>query len=191
MSEIVSQLKNKGYGSVTNAMFTYFSPTNKMFVYCGKDPIVDSYYIPLMECRDRLLLKCRTNSPIETPTDPTNSAASSKKKGHSKRNKERKITEVIEKVSKWRQLYTGTMGQDGKIVKCSLEEASTQVGIAKKTLDDYLLQLRAGKKYGFDFNANKEAKIGVLRTFVKGAKAKDKHTGVLDENSQGIINREC
>jgi hypothetical protein len=34
------------------------------------------------------------------------------------------------------------------------------VGIAKKTLDDYLLQIRNGKKYGFNFNEKVNAKIG-------------------------------
>jgi hypothetical protein len=43
-------------------------------------------------------------------------------------------------------------------------------------LDDYLLQLRYGKKYGFDFNEHKEAKIGVLRAFVKKEKTKEKTT---------------
>jgi hypothetical protein len=41
-------------------------------------------------------------------------------------------------------------------------------------LDDYLLQLRYGKKYGFDFNEHKEAKIGILRAFVKKCKQDEK-----------------
>ena len=41
------------------------------------------------------------------------------------------------------------------------------VGISKKSLDDYLLQLRLGRKYGFNFNQNKTKKVGVLRAFVK------------------------
>jgi len=44
--------------------------------------------------------------------------------------------------------------------------------MSKKSLDDYLLQLRFGKKYGFNFNKHKDDKIGVLRQFVK--KFKDK-----------------
>jgi len=42
-----------------------------------------------------------------------------------------------------------------------------KVGISKKTLDDYLSQIRLGKKYGFDFDHHKKDKIGVLRSFVR------------------------
>lgn len=49
------------------------------------------------------------------------------------------------------------------------------MGVSKKSLDDYLLQLRFGKKYGFDFQAHKDDKVGVLRTFVKKEKSKDKN----------------
>lgn len=87
-----------------------------------------------------------------------------------RRTKERKISFVIEKVSLWRKLYNGI--QDGdKIVRYSLEDAAAKVEISKKSLDDYLLQLRYGKKYGFDFNKHKNDKIGVLRSFVKKHKA--------------------
>jgi len=89
-----------------------------------------------------------------------------------RRTKERKISFVIEKVSLWRKLYNGI--QDGdKIVRYSLEDAAKKVGISKKSLDDYLLQLRYGKKYGFDFNAHKADKIGVLRAFVKKKKSEE------------------
>jgi len=39
-------------------------------------------------------------------------------------------------------------------------------------LDDYLLQLRFGKKFGFDFEKHRESKVGVLRSFVKDEKDK-------------------
>jgi hypothetical protein len=91
-----------------------------------------------------------------------------------RRTKERKISFVIEKVSMWRKLYNGIQDNTGKIVRYSLEDAAKKVGISKKSLDDYLLQLRYGKKYGFDFNEHKEAKIGVLRAFVKRKKGEEK-----------------
>jgi hypothetical protein len=91
-----------------------------------------------------------------------------------RRTKERKISFVIEKVSMWRKLYNGIQDSAGKIVRYSLEDAARKVGISKKSLDDYLLQLRYGKKYQFDFNEHKEAKIGVLRAFVKKKKTDEK-----------------
>ena len=93
--------------------------------------------------------------------------------GNKQRTKEWKISYVIERVSMWRKLYNGVQ-VGSKIERYSLEDAAKKVGISKKSLDDYLLQLWYGKKYGFDFNAHKNDKIGVLRAFVKKKKAEDK-----------------
>jgi hypothetical protein len=46
------------------------------------------------------------------------------------------------------------------------------VGVSKKSLDDYLLQLRFGKKFGFDFQKHKDDKVGTLRSMVKKEKNK-------------------
>ena len=89
-----------------------------------------------------------------------------------KRTKERSISDIIEKVSLWRKLYNGVY-RDGSLIRYSLEDAATKVGVSKKSLDDYLLQLRFGKRYEFDFSANRNEKVGVLRTFVKQKKAED------------------
>ena len=71
-------------------------------------------------------------------------------KDKSKRTKERTIEEIIAKVSLWRRLYNGVQ-RNGQLVRYTLEEAATKVDVSKKSLDDYLLQLRFGKKYNFDF----------------------------------------
>jgi hypothetical protein len=47
----------------------------------------------------------------------------------------------------------------------------------RKTLDDYHLQIRSGLKFGFDFAANLDAKIGVLRKHVKECNNKQKVDG--------------
>lgn len=52
----------------------------------------------------------------------------------SRREKERKIGEVVMKVSAWRQLYNEQ--------RVTLEMAAEKVGISKKSLDDYFLQLK-------------------------------------------------
>ena len=80
----------------------------------------------------------------------------------SRRTKERKIGEVIQKVQKWRQLYYKNCE--------SLEEAAKKVGISKKSLDDYFLQLKNGKANGFNFNEHKNDKIGILRNWNKNHK---------------------
>ena len=97
-------------------------------------------------------------------------------KENSKRSKERKIGFIIEKVYLWRKLYNGFQDEKGNLVKLTLEEAAEKVGISKKSLDDYLIQLRQkyilnflriGKTNGFIFNDHKNDKVGVLRAFVK------------------------
>ena len=49
----------------------------------------------------------------------------------------------------------------------TLEEAAKNIGISKKSLDDYFLQLRNGHLNGFNFNEHKNDKIGILRSFNK------------------------
>lgn len=67
----------------------------------------------------------------------------------------------------WRKFYTGFYDESGNYIQKQLDIAAQDVGIAKKTLDDYLLQIRNGKKYGFNFNEKSNAKIGELRAFVR------------------------
>ena len=52
----------------------------------------------------------------------------------------------------------------------SLEDAANKVGVSKKSLDDYLSQIRLGRYNGFDFNKNKDQKVGKLRLFNKDIK---------------------
>jgi hypothetical protein len=261
LGSVCDKLKEQGF-SVSGTMVSYYSPSEEMYIFIGKDPIpCEKDGIPI-EClnKNRLLLKFRPgqdSSPKESkssniglslpmipangkgcslnhvldnslafgnlaPSIPTNTngfpagvqqqvtAPSPVPTGNpppsptpqmtmgnveegdressqdpnmiewwssakaNRRTKERKISFVIEKVSMWRKLYNGIQDQTGKIVRYSLEDAAKKVGISKKSLDDYLLQLRYGKKFGFDFNENKESKIGVLRAFVKKKKQEEK-----------------
>ena len=63
---------------------------------------------------------------------------------------------------------------ESQLQRWSLEDAANKVGVSKKSLDDYLLQLRFGKKFGFDFEKNRDEKVGVLRLYVKQEKEKVK-----------------
>ena len=77
----------------------------------------------------------------------------------SRREKERVIGAVILKVMEWHRLYI----QEG----ITLEKGATMVGISKKSLDDYFLQLRIAQANGFNFNEHKDDKIGIMRLFNK------------------------
>ena len=83
------------------------------------------------------------------------------------RTRARKIGLIIEKVAVWRSLYNGIFDKEGQFVRRRLEDSARLVGISKKSLDEYLSMLRRGRRYGFDFNLNKDKKIGVLRAFVR------------------------
>ena len=113
-----------------------------------------------------------------------------------KRTKERTITEIIEKVSTWRKLYNGVMipnkdTNEVQLQRWSLEDAAAKVKVSKKSLDDYLLQLRFGKKFGFDFEKHRDSKVGVLRSFVKDQKdALKKQSGGQKISSKSPLGQE-
>lgn len=83
------------------------------------------------------------------------------------RNKERSIGFIIEKVAQWRKLYNGYLDEKQELKRMSLEDSAMKVGVSKKSLDDYLSQIRLGRINGFDFNKNKDEKVGKLRAFNK------------------------
>ena len=67
-------------------------------------------------------------------------------------------------------MYNGYEDENGELKRMSLEEAAVKVDVSKKSLDDYLSQIRLGRFNGFDFNKNKDAKVGVLRSFNKNVR---------------------
>lgn len=60
-------------------------------------------------------------------------------------------------------------------MKLSLEEAAKEVNISKKSLDDYLFQIRFGYNFNFNFNEHYNDKVGVLRDFVRQKKKANKN----------------
>ncbi len=60
----------------------------------------------------------------------------------------------------WRQMHRGTD-------KKNLDVAADILGLSRKTLDDYYLQIRRAEQYGFDFDHHNNDKMGTLRKFVK------------------------
>jgi hypothetical protein len=178
--DVITKLKICGY-PLTGAMVSVFYPDIKEYIFMGSDPLDNSILIPEKHFEEKIL-KIRVLCYVEEKLIPSaqfdknranslglrfsrGTSATDKKK--TKRTKERKIGYIIEKVNTWRKLYNGFYDEYGKFTKYSLDEAAKIIGISKKSLDDYLLQLRMGRKYGFDFNSNKHNKVGVLRSFVK------------------------
>jgi len=156
--ELLKVLKAMSFPIEKN-IISYYSYTSDMYVHCGNDPIPSNSYIPAREViplgenaeRKQVTIRVRqvqTNLPIgeelavDAGKDDTQEAGEGEK-GSRKRTKERKIGEILDKVLQWRRLYTGvTDPSTGQTVKMSLEDAAVRVGISKKSLDDYLLQIR-------------------------------------------------
>ena len=76
------------------------------------------------------------------------------------RAKEATIADIIQKVALWRWIYNENY-------EYSFQDAAAKVGVAKKSLDDYLLQINRGKKLKFDFIKHQHDKVGVLRKWCK------------------------
>ena len=55
------------------------------------------------------------------------------------------------------------------------EEAAKEVGggLSHKSLSDYLMTMRRAKKYNFNFQAHKNDKMGVMRSFVRRMRDED------------------
>jgi len=86
---------------------------------------------------------------------------------NSKRAKERKINEIVLKVYEWKKIYNNCVNKKGEKVKLTLQDAAALINLSKKSLDEYLNQIKYGKYFGFDFNKHKNSKVGILRGFVK------------------------
>lgn len=210
--ELLNYIKTLGF-PIDGNMISYYSATSEMFVYCGNDPIPKRTFVPVVDLENhrQLKIRCRqvnksvyehimdTDKKIdsevlrsEADSSPEHKAkaGSSKKqvKNNCRRTKERKIGQIIEKVGLWRKLYYGVPDSNGQIVRLSLEEAAQKVGISKKSLDDYLLQIRFGRKFGFNFNEHIHDKVGVLRAFVKKNKSMRKSGGEIDTYMSGVAN---
>jgi len=173
-------LKENGYG-IASKMVSYFDQEQAMFIFCGSDPIAEDVIIP-KSCvgEDKVIIRLRTAAKnnftdlFGNTTVSTSDRSSAQQQQTSRRTKERKIGQIIDKVLQWRKLYNGVKDNTGNLTRLSLDEAAKRVTISKKSLDDYLLQIRFGKKYGFNFNEHKDDKVGVLGAYVRQHKLKEK-----------------
>ena len=110
LTPLINYLKSLGY-PLESAMIWYYSPTARLKVYCGNDPLPFSISIPTFEMTNNsLILMCKGAIRNEFGTIVTLGSTSTGKikqeeeaiTSHksSRRTKERKIGYIIEKVSK-------------------------------------------------------------------------------------------
>jgi hypothetical protein len=201
LCDLLRTLKGMTFPIERNVI-SYYSYSTDMYVYCGNDPIPQNSTIPALDTTasdgsKQVTIRIRqvlTNMPLLEPISEgdniklegsINFTGEGPNASKQKRTKERKIGEILDKVLQWRRLYTGVIDPaTGQTIKLSLDEAASRVNISKKSLDDYLLQIRFGKKYGFNFNDHFNERVGVLRTFVK--KHKGKKDEKIEESSDGL-----
>lgn len=147
LNEIFQILKNRGFDYFSNIV-SYLDTELNSFIYCGILPFLSSVSIPfssIVELKVRQLIKKDNLMRMELREENIEENENSGNvfiNAKSKRAKERKIGYIIEKVFLWRKLYNGFQDENGNLVKLTLEEAAEKVGISKKSLDDYLIQLR-------------------------------------------------
>jgi len=92
------------------------------------------------------------------------------------------IGEACDLVWKWRSYYNGvTDSSTGEFIKMGLEEGARKLGVAKKSLDDYLLMIKHAKERGFDFQKHCDDRFGILRNFVKEQKEMEKRRESVEE----------
>ena len=172
-----------------NFMVSYYSPTRQMFVYLATSPLETSTAIPKLEIESgviKLRLRSILTNDLSLSIPEDDASDSADKVG--RRTKERKIGYIIEKVARWRNLYNGIQDSKGNTIKMTLEEAAKKVDISKKSLDDYLLQLRFGRKYGFNFEEHKNDKVGLLRAYVKKFKKLQTKSGIDQNELTRLLN---
>ncbi|CAD8068185.1 unnamed protein product [Paramecium primaurelia] len=186
--KLTSKLKEFGI-QLEGRTISYYSFDCEMYINCGLDPVHYSYVMPLNEIQqsNQLRIKCiqtgislihlvmseEMNEKVNKMKEQEGNEQQQQQQNQGQENqkqcrrtKERRIGYIIEKVQKWREYYNG-ITVDGESKRFTLEEAAHKVSISKKSLDDYLLQIRYGRKFGFNFNEHKNEKVGVLRAFVK------------------------
>ena len=199
LNDIINELSTQI--NLEHFQITYHNITHNTFIYCGTFPLTTQIPFPCSNItttttetnvnvhiklrqifnRDNLLRMEFIEEDNENGDEPVpQREEEGNGNNKNKRAKERKIGYIIKTVYMWRKMYCGFTDDKGKHVKLNLEEAADKIGISKKSLDDYLIQLRMGKMLGFNFNEHKNDKVGVLRTYIKknkGALKKMKDVG--------------
>jgi len=186
LNDILEEIVLRGNNQIDKSAISLYDEDLNTFIYIGTFPLESSVKVHLKEDRmnstqlvhikSRPFIKfdnlMRMNL-LEEENDNNEENQNFFINKKSKRSKERKINYIIEKVLLWRKLYNGVEDEKGNTFKLTLEESAEKVGISKKSLDDYLIQIRNGKQYGFNFNEHKNDKVGILRAFVKKHKANE------------------
>ncbi len=191
LTKVMSELEKEGIDNLDDTAISFFDEDMKYNIFCGIYPKISKVNISLKSLEHQNIGESQINYELTinsrfipknrqdkikmelgeeqlSPQHEEEKEGNNKNDKRSRRSKERKLGVIIEKVYLWRKLYSGFFDEKkGQVVKMTLEEAAEKVGISKKSLDDYLNQLKFGKTNGFNYNDNKNSKVGILRIFLR------------------------
>lgn len=178
LQSVLTQLKLLGY-SLSEAKVWYYSKLYEDFVCCMNELTPKSLWIKDEDTIDGFLLIKIEISSTEMADKTVNNSISSlfllpSLAEFEGKNDERglyrirnsNIESILIKVAEWRQLYIGYSIPDGRRIKCTLEGSAAVVGMQKKTLDDYFLQIKKAIKNNFDFDCNRNKPFGIVKQSV-------------------------
>jgi len=69
-------------------------------------------------------------------------------------------------------------------VKYDIEEAVNILGVSKKTIDDYMMLIKMGRRYGFEFNSHINEGLGTLRNFIRHQKQQERENESMDKGDK-------
>jgi hypothetical protein len=166
------------YGYCTPESQVYFIGANYAEIEWSPT-LPEAYLMPTFWLDGTYSIEVRITNPLR-PLEPEElqdstieSSINLAEESKGKRSRERKISEVSDKVDEWKQTCFRLKTMMPDVRKIS-EKAAELVGIPKKSLDDYMHQIKLGRKYNFDFGSNQDTKIGILRQFNKREELKRK-----------------
>ncbi len=176
IEDIVKAVVESGKTLPAHCTLSYARADSNTFYYCGQLPLQEgSRLLHYEKIKDGLVLRLRETPEVsssqkrlsaEKPVrNEEKKEKKKKKKNHfGGRQNEKRVRVAIDAYKRWRALYEAKSVSKEKL---SLDDAAKQVGENKKTLYDYKKQFSLGLKYGYNFDANGDKRMGHLRAFIK------------------------
>ena len=159
---LIEELSKYSKIDFANSQILYKLPNSQLYMLAGVFPFEENTdYIPVENVSETIFLKYRTTFKSTKETDIHEEA-----KVKTRRGNERLIGNVLDALTQFKELSKiGIMDPIRGLIKYKRHEAAQILNIPKKTLDDYLAQVKLAHSFGFDFQSHCEEKFGVLRKF--------------------------
>lgn len=157
LSPLVEELSRQSGLDFDGYQILYRMPGCTLFVLAGTYPFESAMmHLKMESLGDGVHIKYRIADKKKEP----------ERKQKNRRGNERKISDVINSLLFWRKLsLPGIFNAEARGKKLNRQEAADVLKIPKKSLEDYMLQVRLAYERGFDFNMYSNTRFGVIREF--------------------------